>query len=90
MTAVEHVQVVGLHQATSAEDILDLLDALRPAWHADAACRGMTDVMWLNDSLLIGSRFIDSHWRIVLIDTIDRSVAVIPNTVDCTAVHAAL
>ena len=49
-----------------------------------------TDAMWLNDSLLIGSRFIDSHWRIVLIDTIDRSVAVIPNTVDCTAVHAAL
>ena len=31
---------------TSAEDILDLLDALRPAWHADAACRGQTDVMF--------------------------------------------
>ena len=31
---------------TSFEDILDLLDALRPAWHADAACRGQTDVMF--------------------------------------------
>ena len=31
---------------TSAEDILDLLDALRPAWHADAACRGQTAVMF--------------------------------------------
>lgn len=46
MTAVEHVQVVGLHQATTAEDILDLLDVIRPAWHADAACRGQTDVMF--------------------------------------------
>ena len=30
----------GVDRPTSAEDILDLLDALRPAWHADAACRG--------------------------------------------------
>ena len=33
----------GADRPTSAEDILDLLDALRPAWHADAACRGQTD-----------------------------------------------
>ena len=36
----------GADRPTSAEDILDLLDALRPAWHADAACRGQTDVMF--------------------------------------------
>ena len=46
MTALEHVQVVGLHQATTAEDILELIDTLRPARHARAACRGMTDVMF--------------------------------------------
>ena len=31
---------------TSAGDILDLIENLRPAWHADAACRGQTDVMF--------------------------------------------
>jgi len=36
----------GADRPTSFEDILDLLDALRPAWHADAACRGQTDVMF--------------------------------------------
>ena len=36
----------GADRPTSAEDILDLLDALRPAWHADAACRGQTAVMF--------------------------------------------
>ena len=36
----------GADRPTSAEDTLDLLDALRPAWHADAACRGQTDVMF--------------------------------------------
>ena len=36
----------GADRPTSAGDILDLLDALRPAWHADAACRGQTDVMF--------------------------------------------
>ena len=36
----------GADRPTSAEDILELLDALRPAWHADAACRGQTDVMF--------------------------------------------
>ena len=36
----------GADRPTSAEDILDLLDALRPAWHADAACRGQTRVMF--------------------------------------------
>lgn len=46
MTALEHVQVVGLHQATTAEELLELIDTLRPAWHADAACRGQTDVMF--------------------------------------------
>jgi len=46
VTALEHVQVVGLHQATTAEELLELIDSLRPAWHARAACRGMTDVMF--------------------------------------------
>jgi len=36
----------GADRPTSAEDILDLLDVIRPAWHADAACRGQTDVMF--------------------------------------------
>ena len=36
----------GTDRPTSAEDTLDLLDALRPAWHADAACRGQTAVMF--------------------------------------------
>lgn len=36
----------GADRPTSFEDILDLLDALHPAWHADAACRGQTDVMF--------------------------------------------
>ena len=36
----------GADRPTSAEDILDLLDAMRPAWHADAACRGQTAVMF--------------------------------------------
>lgn len=36
----------GADRPTSFEDILDLLDALRPAWHADAACRGQTAVMF--------------------------------------------
>lgn len=36
----------GADRPTSAEDILDLLDALRPAWHADAACRGRHDLMF--------------------------------------------
>ena len=36
----------GADRPTSAEDILDLLDALHPAWHADAACRGRTAVMF--------------------------------------------
>ncbi len=36
----------GADRPMSAEDILDLLDALHPAWHADAACRGQTDVMF--------------------------------------------
>ena len=46
MTALEHVQVVGLHQATTAEELLDMIDTLRPAWHARAACHGMTEVMF--------------------------------------------
>ena len=46
MTALEHVQVVGLHQATTAEELLDMTDTLRPAWHARAACHGMTEVMF--------------------------------------------
>ena len=36
----------GADRPTSAEDILDLLDVIRPAWHAQAACRGQTDVMF--------------------------------------------
>ena len=46
MTALEHVQVVGVHQATTAEELLELIDTLRPAWHARAACHGMTEVMF--------------------------------------------
>ena len=46
MIALEHVQVVGLHQATTAEELLELIDTLRPAWHARAACHGMTEVMF--------------------------------------------
>ena len=36
----------GADRPTSFEDILDLIENLRPAWHADAACRGQTDVMF--------------------------------------------
>ena len=36
----------GADRPTSAEDILDLIENLRPAWHADAACRGQTAVMF--------------------------------------------
>ena len=36
----------GADRPTSAEDILDLLDRLHKPWHADAACRGQTDVMF--------------------------------------------
>jgi len=49
-----------------------------------------TDAMWLDNRTLIGSRLIDGHWRVVLIDTADRSVAVVPNTIDCTAIHVAI
>jgi len=48
-----------------------------------------TDAMWLDDHTVVGSRLIDGHWRVVLIDVIDRSVAVVPNTIDCTAIHIA-
>ena len=47
-----------------------------------------TDAMWLDDQTLVGSRHIDGHWRIVLLG-LDGSTAVVPNTVDCTAVHVA-
>ena len=46
MTALEHVQVIGVHQATTAEELLDMIETLRPAWHARAACHGMTEVMF--------------------------------------------
>lgn len=36
----------GADRPTGYEDILELIDTLRPAWHARAACRGMTDVMF--------------------------------------------
>jgi len=36
----------GADRPTSAEDVLELIDTLRPAWHARAACRGMTEVMF--------------------------------------------
>ena len=32
--------------ATTSDELLDMLHALRPAWHADAACRGQVDVMF--------------------------------------------
>jgi len=46
VTALEHVQVVGVHQATTAKELLDMIETLRPAWHTRAACHGMTDVMF--------------------------------------------
>jgi WhiB family redox-sensing transcriptional regulator len=46
VTALEHVQVIGVHQATTAEELLDMIETLRPAWHARAACHGMTEVMF--------------------------------------------
>lgn len=36
----------GADRPTSAGDILDLLDRLHKPWHADAACRGQTAVMF--------------------------------------------
>ncbi|MBS1838685.1 MAG: hypothetical protein JST64_13415 [Actinobacteria bacterium] len=48
-----------------------------------------TDAMWMDDRTLCGSRYIDGHWRIVLIDVLDGAQAVVPNTEDCTAVHVA-
>lgn len=49
-----------------------------------------TDAMWLDGATLIGSRFIDGHWNIVLIDVISGRTDVVPNTLDCTAVHASI
>ena len=46
-----------------------------------------TDAMWLDNQTLIGSRYIDNHWRIVLIDVMSSRTDVVPNTLDCTAVH---
>ena len=40
------VQVRPLTAPTTFEELLDLFDSLRPAWHARAACRGMTDVFY--------------------------------------------
>lgn len=36
----------GADRPTGYEDILELIDTLRPAWHARAACHGMTEVMF--------------------------------------------
>lgn len=36
----------GADRPTGYEDILDLLETIRPAWHARAACHGMTEVMF--------------------------------------------
>ena len=36
----------GADRPTGYEELLELIDTLRPAWHARAACRGMTDVMF--------------------------------------------
>ena len=49
-----------------------------------------TDAMWLDNTTLIGSRYIDGHWRIVLIDVISGRTDIAPNTLDCTAVHASI
>lgn len=56
--------------------------------HLVAPTRQMqTDAMWIDNKTLVGSRYIDGCWRIVLIDADDGSVAVVPNTQNCTAVH---
>ena len=49
-----------------------------------------TDAMWLDNQTLIGSRYIDGHWNIVLIDVMSSRTDVVPNTLDCTAVHVSL
>lgn len=36
----------GADRPTGYEDILELIETLRPAWHARAACHGMTEVMF--------------------------------------------
>lgn len=37
---------VAGHAPTTAEEILDLFDALRPGWHHRAACHGLTHIMF--------------------------------------------
>ena len=49
-----------------------------------------TDAMWLDNTTLIGSHYIDGHWRIVLIDVMSSRTDIVPNTLDCTAVHVSL
>ena len=46
-----------------------------------------TDCMWGNDREIIGSRYLNGHWRVGIIAVADGSFATIPNTEDCTAVH---
>jgi len=46
-----------------------------------------TDAMWLDDRLLLGARYIDGHWRLIVIDTVDGRATTVPNTLDCTAAH---
>ena len=49
-----------------------------------------TDAMWLDNQTLIGSCHIDGHWNIVLIDVMSSRTDVVPNTLDCTAVHVSI
>lgn len=46
-----------------------------------------TDCMWDNDKEIIGSRYLNGHWKVGIIAVADGSFATIPNTEDCTAVH---
>jgi len=46
-----------------------------------------TDAMWLDNRLLLGSRYISGHWQLVMLDSVSGKDILVPNTTDCTAVH---
>jgi len=48
-----------------------------------------TDGMWIDDFTILGSRYISGHWNLITI-SMNGIEQVIPNTVDCTAVHVQL
>lgn len=49
-----------------------------------------TDAMWESSEGLVGARFKEGHWKVVLVGVADGGTAVVPNTQDCTAVHKRL